>query len=73
MSDLTDSIALCNAEENSIQNEFVWGTKAIGREINRTERQTFHLLARGAIKSAQKRGGTWVAHRKTLRREFGAA
>jgi len=64
----------CVADENPTQNaDFVWGTKAIGAEINRTTRQTFHLLSVGAIKSARKKGGIWVAHRGTLRKEFGAA
>ena len=73
MSGLSERVAICNADENS-PNDFVWGTRAIGREINRTERQTYHLLSRGSIKCARKiKGGGWVAHRGSLRREFGAA
>jgi hypothetical protein len=72
MNDLKQSVAFCNADENSAQ-DFIWGTKAIGREINRTQRQTSHLLARGRIKSARKVGGTYVANRKALHKEFGAA
>jgi hypothetical protein len=49
----------------------VWGAAAIGREINRTERQTHHLLARGLIKSARRIGGRWCASPAALRREFG--
>jgi hypothetical protein len=50
----------------------VWGAAAIGEEINRTERQTHHLLATGQIKSAVKKGGRWTATPSALRREFGA-
>jgi hypothetical protein len=53
-------------------NKPVWGAAAIGEEINRTERQTHHLLATGQIKSAVKKGGRWTATPSALRREFGA-
>jgi hypothetical protein len=49
----------------------VWGATAIGREINRTERQVHHLLAKGLIKSARRIGGRWCASPAALRREFG--
>jgi hypothetical protein len=51
----------------------VWGARAIANEINQTTRQTFHLLAIGAIKSARRVGGRYCADRNALRREFGAA
>jgi hypothetical protein len=51
--------------------ELVWGAENIGKEINRTARQTHHLLASGAIKSARRAGGLWCADRGALRREFG--
>ena len=38
----------------------VWGTEAISKLIGRTERQTAHLLKKGAI-PAKKIGGRWVA------------
>ena len=50
----------------------LWGAKNIGFAINRTERQTVHLLGRGAIKSAKKVAGRWTASESALRREFGA-
>jgi hypothetical protein len=49
----------------------VWGTCEIGKVINRTPRQTHHMLATGAIKCAQKKGGRWVAGRTALLKEFG--
>jgi hypothetical protein len=52
-------------------NKPVWGAAAIGEEINRTERQTHHLLSTGQIKCAQKKGGRWCATPSALRREFG--
>ena len=53
--------------------EFAWGTDEIANIIERTPRQTYHMLSKGEIKSAQKKGGKWVAHRTALRSEFGAA
>jgi hypothetical protein len=51
----------------------VWGCDAIGRIINRSRRQTFHLLANGKIKCAKRVGNRWVAGRAALLREFGAS
>jgi hypothetical protein len=48
-----------------------WGARAIGAVINRTERQTNHLLIKGHIKSARKVGGVYAADVGALRREFG--
>jgi hypothetical protein len=44
----------------------VWGATAIGRVINRSARQTFHLLESGAL-PARKVGKSWVASRRKLR------
>jgi hypothetical protein len=61
-----------NKEESSSKGEYSWGAKAIGRAIERTPRQTYHMLRRGLIKSAKQVGKNYVAHTATLRREFGA-
>jgi hypothetical protein len=55
------------ASETSVH----WGAKDIGKAISRTERQTSHLLQRGEIRCAQKKGGRWCAGDAALRREFG--
>jgi hypothetical protein len=63
-----------NADSNRAVNgpaEIAWGAKAIGAVINRTERQTNHLLIKGHIKSARKVGGVYAADVGALRREFG--
>ena len=49
----------------------IWGAAAIAREINRTPRQTYHLLTTGGIQSAVKKGKSWAALPSQLRREFG--
>jgi hypothetical protein len=59
-------------EEHVPRMNLVWGAEGIAREINQTARQTHHLLAIGAIKSARKVGGRYCAERTALRREFGA-
>jgi hypothetical protein len=53
------------------QLDIVWGARAIGEAINRSQRQTHYLLEQGLIRSAQKVGSTWTATRSGLREEFG--
>jgi hypothetical protein len=50
---------------NSKTGDLLWGCKAIADAIERTERDTFHLLETGAIPS-QKVGGKWCASRARL-------
>jgi len=51
--------------------DVIWGAEAIGKEINRTPRQTWHLLEKGHL-PARKIGGLWAASRTALRRTFSA-
>jgi hypothetical protein len=51
------------------QDELLWGAKAIGEAINRSERQTLHLLEVGAI-PAKKVGGRHVTTTGALRRQI---
>jgi hypothetical protein len=46
--------------------DLLWGVDAIGEEIGRDQRQTFHLLSIGAI-PGKKIGGRWVSSRSKLR------
>jgi hypothetical protein len=74
MDDSTDLHEAVNQSVSTINgrdSEFAWGAKKIGEIIDRTPRQTHHMLSKGLIKSAQKRGGLWVANRAALRREYG--
>jgi hypothetical protein len=71
MSDNPDSEPLVNRDSADLDKP-VWGATAIGREINKNERQTHHLLSRGLIKSARRVGHQWTATPSALRREFGA-
>jgi hypothetical protein len=45
----------------------VWGADAIGAAINRSRRQTFHLLENELI-DADKIGGRWCSTRRRLLR-----
>jgi hypothetical protein len=72
MVDIAEQQSAVNSQVEVIQNDFVWGARAIGQVIGRTERQAHHLLESGALKSARKKGGRWVANRAVLIREFGA-
>jgi len=57
-------------ESNDNNLDILWGAEAIAEVINRTRRQTHHLLNRGAIDAAKKIGGRWCADRSELRRQF---
>jgi hypothetical protein len=56
-------------EPVSLADDLLWGVKPISEEINRSERQTFHLLENGRL-PAKKIGGRWCASRIGLRRHF---
>src|SRR5262245_6088395 len=57
--------------DSTTESTVCWGAWEIGKAINRTERQAFHLLKLKQIKSARKVGGIWTAGRAALLREFG--
>jgi hypothetical protein len=48
----------------------VWEAEGIARVINRTPRQTYHLLNQGAITAAKRVGGRWCADLDGLRAQF---
>jgi hypothetical protein len=50
----------------------LWGAEAIGAAINRSPKQTYHLLKKGLIRSALRVGERWVADKDDLHREFSA-
>jgi len=61
-----------NGNLSSVESpSIVWGAAEIGRIINRSKRQTHHLLSRGYIKSAKQIGGRWCASTSALLKEFG--
>jgi hypothetical protein len=72
MSDNADPCEKVNGDAEEVQSEFLWGSDEIGKAIGRNERQAFHLLNSGQIKSAKKLGGRWVVSRTALFRELGA-
>jgi hypothetical protein len=57
-------------ENSQSGDKILWGAAEIGKEINRSARQTFHLLNTGAIRAARKVNGLWCAPRATLRAQF---
>jgi hypothetical protein len=70
MPDDIDSCRSVNGHSEN-QHEFLWGVAAIAETIDRTPRQTFHMLSTGAIECAMKKGGRWVVLRRKLLEEFG--
>jgi hypothetical protein len=61
-----DSHNELSTEDLDSEGEFVWHCSGIAKEIQRTTRQTFHLLSTGKL-PARKVGATWVASRPKLR------
>lgn len=49
--------------------DLVWGVAAVSKLIGRSERQTFHMLANGAL-PGRKIGNRWVISRRRLSRFF---
>ena len=49
--------------------DFLWGCKAIAAFIDRTPRQTFHLLEAKKL-PAGKVGATWVGSKSVLTKHF---
>ncbi|EJC77676.1 hypothetical protein Rleg10DRAFT_6388 [Rhizobium leguminosarum bv. trifolii WSM2012] len=50
--------------------ELVWGVEEIAKLIDRTPRQTFHILKTERLKGVKKVGGRWVAQRGTFKTNF---
>ncbi|MGI0525756.1 hypothetical protein ABY43_16355 [Rhizobium giardinii] len=55
--------------DSNLGKDLLWGVRAIAREIGRTERQTYHMIARGEL-PVQKVGGRHVGARSRLRALF---
>jgi hypothetical protein len=55
---------------NELSGDLLWGVSDISKAINRTPRQTFHLLETRAL-PALKVGRRWCATRSGLARFFG--
>jgi len=53
------------ANTESPENDLLWGVAEIGKAIRRTDRQVYHLLARGLL-PGRKIGASWVASRRKL-------
>jgi hypothetical protein len=51
--------------------EILWGAEAIGREINRTKRQVYHIADRGLLRSIRRVGNSLCANRNALLAEIG--
>jgi hypothetical protein len=65
---------MCGRNEGAFKvTKLKWGAAAIGAVINRTPKQTYYLLNKGLIRSAQKIGDQWVADEDDLKREFSVA
>jgi hypothetical protein len=58
-------------QPDALASDLLWNIEAIAEEINRTPRQTLHMLRGGRI-PAKKIGAFWCASRTGLRRHFDA-
>jgi hypothetical protein len=53
-------------DDGSQASDLIWGADEIAKVIERDERATYHLLAKGLL-PAKKVGGKYVASRRRLR------
>jgi hypothetical protein len=72
---MSDTQVLNSTQEKTdfFPHPLVWGVDEIAKVIGRTPRQTFHILARGQLKTPLKVGGKWCANREALLRELSGA
>jgi hypothetical protein len=56
--------------EDSADDELVWGAAEIAKIINRNERQTYHLFAGGHLDGAVKQIGRLLVGRRSKLREL---
>jgi hypothetical protein len=54
------------SDEKDYLDRPLWGAKAIGEEINKSQRETFHLLESGLL-PARKLGKFWITTPRQLR------
>jgi hypothetical protein len=46
---MADNISAAVRKPDDEESDLIWGARNIGRELNRTEHQVYHLLAIGAL------------------------
>jgi len=51
--------------ETDTPDDLLWGVREIGKAIRRSDRQVYHLLAKGLL-PGRKIGASWVASRRKL-------
>jgi hypothetical protein len=59
-----------NAQDD-LANDLVWGVAGIGKVINRSQRQVFHMISTRQL-PVKKIGGRYCASRMGLRKFFAA-
>ena len=60
-----------NPQSKESESDIAWGCAEIGKEIGRTERQTFHLCSKGSL-PVTKVGGQLGGQSRRLRKHVGA-
>ncbi len=71
-SELVEKGRSVGEDDSMLESDLLWGVRPISRTINRTERQTFHLLESGLL-PATKIGGRWCTSRTRLKEFFSDA
>ena len=66
---MTEQLNIGRQDHSGLAGDLVWGIKGIAVEIDRTERQTYHMVMTRVL-PVQQIGGRWVASRSGLRRHF---
>ncbi|MDO9411984.1 MAG: DNA-binding protein [Pseudolabrys sp.] len=60
-------------QDDNLANDVLWGVEAISSYIQRSQRQTYYLIATGGIPAKKLGAKTIVARKSELDRALGAA
>jgi hypothetical protein len=67
------SLAVMSTINQPITSEVIWGARAIGQAIGRTEKAAFAMLEAGSLPGARKVAGRWAFNLKVFHAAFDEA
>lgn len=62
-----------NQNETAAGDQVIWGARAIGKAIGRSEKATFAMLEQGKLPGARKVAGRWAMNTAIFFAAFDAA
>jgi hypothetical protein len=68
-----ESRIVTTTDQNQTNDQVIWGARAIGQAIGRTEKATFAMLEAGKLPGARKVAGRWAFKPAAFLASFDAA